>query len=88
MLYCLTQKSDDNTLEKFRMEAGSTSFQDEVEDLEQDNLVRHRSKRKSLGYVEPAKGVEVDVSLASSPKHSGAGNNSQHNGSIFRSDEV
>ncbi|XP_022932323.1 plant UBX domain-containing protein 8-like [Cucurbita moschata] len=70
-----------------RMEAGSTSFQDEVEDLEQDNLVKHRSKRKSSGCVEPAKGVEVDVSLASSPKHSGAGNNSQHNGSIFRSDE-
>ncbi|XP_038903850.1 plant UBX domain-containing protein 8 [Benincasa hispida] len=68
-----------------RMEMGSTSAQVEVEDLEEDNLVRHRSKRKS--YVEPAKGVEVDVDLSSSPKHSDTSNNPQHNGNIFPSDE-
>lgn len=70
------------------METGSTSAQDEVEDLEEDNLVRHRSKRKSTGYVEPAKGDEVDVNLASSPKHSDTSNNPQRNGNIFPSDEV
>ncbi|KAL0550265.1 hypothetical protein IC582_014771 [Cucumis melo] len=69
-----------------RMETGSTSAQDEVEDLEEDNLVRHRSKRKSTSYVEPAKGGEVDVNLASSPKHSDTSNNPQHNGNIFPSD--
>ncbi|XP_022143470.1 plant UBX domain-containing protein 8-like isoform X2 [Momordica charantia] len=71
-----------------RMETGSTSAQDEVEDLEQDNLVRHRSKRKSSGYVEPAKEVEaVDVSLASSTNPHDTSDNPQHNGNAFHSDE-
>lgn len=71
------------------METGSTSAQDEVEDLEQDNLVRHRSKRKSSGFVEPTVVEEVvDVSTASSPKHQDTSNNPQHNGNVFHSDEV
>lgn len=89
VLCCSMQQSDEVKLEKHRMEAGSTSAQDEVEDLEQDNLIRHRSKRKSSGYIEPAKGVEVvDASPASSPKHNDTSNNPQHNGNIFHSDEV
>ncbi|XP_022944618.1 plant UBX domain-containing protein 8-like [Cucurbita moschata] len=71
-----------------RMETGSTSAQDEVEDLEEVNLIRHRTKRKSSGNAEPAKGVEiVDLSLASSPKHPDSSNNPQHNGNAFQSDE-
>lgn len=71
------------------METGSTSAQDEVEDLEEVNLIRHRSKRKSSGNAEPSKGVEiVDLSLASSPKHPDSSNNPQHNGNAFQSDEV
>lgn len=89
VLCCSRKQSDEVTLEKLRMETGSTSAQDEVEDLEQDNLVRHRSKRKSSGYVEPAKEVEaVDVSLASSTNPHDTSDNPQHNGNAFHSDEV
>ncbi|XP_028759030.1 plant UBX domain-containing protein 8 isoform X3 [Neltuma alba] len=70
-----------------RMQAGSSSFRDEAEDVEEQPLVRNRPRRRSLGSTESANDVEVvDISPQSSTEHQDR-NNQQHNGSSFHSDE-
>ncbi|GMN32304.1 hypothetical protein TIFTF001_003600 [Ficus carica] len=52
-----------------RLEAGRSFIQDEVEDLDEQPLVRHRSRRMSSGSVESAKEVDsVEHSPPSSPR--------------------
>ncbi|KAI9079824.1 hypothetical protein K1719_038234 [Acacia pycnantha] len=85
-----------------RMQAGSSSFRDEAEDVEEQPLVRNRdeaedveeqplvrnrSRRRSLGSTESVKDDDVvDISPESSTEPQDR-NNQQHNGSSFQSDE-
>ncbi|XP_071723553.1 plant UBX domain-containing protein 8 isoform X2 [Rutidosis leptorrhynchoides] len=71
-----------------RLEAGSSSVHDEAEDLEEQPLVRHRSRRVSPGSMESGKDIGVDdTSPPSSPEDHGVVNPRQHDGSAFASDE-
>ncbi|KAF7810194.1 plant UBX domain-containing protein 8-like isoform X1 [Senna tora] len=73
-----------------RTQAGSSSFQDEAEaeDVEEQPLVRNRSRRMSLGSTESAKDVEViETSPLSSTGQQDSHNHPQHNGNSFTSDE-
>ncbi|KAI3453660.1 hypothetical protein Pfo_010323 [Paulownia fortunei] len=71
-----------------RLEVGSTSLQDEAEDVEELPLVRHRRRRVSSGPIDAAKNIEeVEVSPPSSPRQHDNVHHSQHNGSDFPSDE-
>ncbi|TXG50983.1 hypothetical protein EZV62_023507 [Acer yangbiense] len=71
-----------------RLEAGSSSIQDEAEDVEEPPLVRHRSRHMSSGSVESSKEVEViEDSPPSSPRQHDISNHPQHNGNAFPSDE-
>ncbi|KAK2664653.1 hypothetical protein Ddye_003227 [Dipteronia dyeriana] len=71
-----------------RLAAGSSSIQDEVEDVEEPPLVRHRSRHMSSGSVESSKEVEViEDSPPSSPRQHDISNHPQHNGNAFPSDE-
>lgn len=69
---------------------GSTSVPDEeVEDIEEQPLVRHRSRRTSLGSVDTGRDVvETDVSPQSSPRPDADLNAPRVNGNNFHSDEV
>ncbi|XP_050141599.1 plant UBX domain-containing protein 8-like isoform X1 [Malus sylvestris] len=72
-----------------RLEAGSSSIQEETEDVEEQPLVRHRSRRMSSGSVETAKEVGADEDSApSSPEEQDMDNHPRHNGGVFPSDEV
>ncbi|KAM1050432.1 hypothetical protein ACFX13_032901 [Malus domestica] len=72
-----------------RLEAGSSSIQEETEDVEEQPLVRHRSRRMSSGSVETAKEVGADEDSApSSPEEQDMDNHPRHNGGDFPSDEV
>lgn len=71
-----------------RLEAGSSSIQDEVEDLEEQPLVRHRSRHMSSASVESSKEVGViEDSPPSSPRQHDISNRPQHNSNVFPSDE-
>lgn len=84
--------SYDNTMGLSRLEAGTSFIQDDTDDLEEQPLVRHQSRRVSSGSVESSKEVEViedlEVSPPSSPRQLNRGNHSQHNGDAFPSAEV
>jgi hypothetical protein len=73
-----------------RLEPGSSSIQqEEAEDVEEQPLVRHRSRRMSSGSLDSAKGVEV-VEASSPPSSPGRhviGNHPQHSENAFP-DEV
>ncbi|KAI4327009.1 hypothetical protein L6164_019514 [Bauhinia variegata] len=67
---------------------GRTSFQDETEDVEEQPLVRNRSRRMSLGSTESAKDVGVaETSTLSSTAQQDSSNHPGHNGNSFHSDE-
>ena len=67
------------------MEPGSSSIQEDAEDVEEQPLVRHRSQRVSFGSDD----VEViEASPPSSPGRQDVGNQPQHNRNAFPSDEV
>lgn len=71
---------------QFRSEVGSSSIQDEAEDLEEEPLVWRRRKPISSGS-ETAQDVEERVvSPLSSPRQNL--NHSPRNGADFQSDEV
>ncbi|XP_016651056.1 PREDICTED: plant UBX domain-containing protein 8 [Prunus mume] len=71
-----------------RLEGGSSSIQDETEDVEEQPLVRHRSRRMSSGSVESAKDVgATEDSAPSSPGEQDMGNHPRHSGSVFPTDE-
>ncbi|XP_010278560.1 PREDICTED: plant UBX domain-containing protein 8-like [Nelumbo nucifera] len=73
---------------QFNLEAGSSSLQDEAEDVEELPLVRHRSRRVSSGYVDSATEVqEIADSPPSSPGLQHVGSHPQRNGNTFHSDE-
>lgn len=77
------------TSSQFKLEAGSSSIQDEAEDVEEQPLVRHRSRRVSSGSVESVKEVEeMEDSPPSSPGPHDVGSPPRHNGDAFHSDEV
>ncbi|KAM1024843.1 hypothetical protein ACFX15_037390 [Malus domestica] len=70
-----------------RLEAGSSSIQEETEDVEEQPLVRHRSMRMSSGYVETAKEVGADEDNApSSPGEQDMGSHPRHSDSVFPSE--
>ncbi|XP_030947443.1 plant UBX domain-containing protein 8-like [Quercus lobata] len=67
-----------------RLEPGSSSIQEDAEDVEEQPLVRHRSQRVSSGSDD----VEViEASPPSSPGRHDVGNHPQHNRNAFPSDE-
>ncbi|KAF9685788.1 hypothetical protein SADUNF_Sadunf03G0090500 [Salix dunnii] len=70
-----------------RQDAGSSSIQDEAGDVEDQPLIRHRSRQPSSGSLESAReaGV-VESSLPLSPGQSNIGSHPLHNGDEF-SDE-
>ncbi|KAG5223331.1 UBX domain-containing family protein [Salix suchowensis] len=70
-----------------RQEAGSSSIQDEAVDVEDQPLIRHRSRQPSSGSLESTReaGV-VESSLPLSPGQSNIGSHPLHNGDEF-SDE-
>ncbi|KAG6636867.1 plant UBX domain-containing protein 8 [Carya illinoinensis] len=71
-----------------RLEPGSSFIQEEAEDVEEQPLVRHRSRNMSSGSVESAKDViVVDDSPPSSPGQHDLHNRPQHNRNAFPSDE-
>lgn len=71
------------------MEAGSSSIRDDTEDVEEQPLVRHRSRRMPYGSVESAKELgPSETSTPSSPGEQDMGNHPSHDGSAFPSDEV
>ncbi|KAJ6933549.1 hypothetical protein NC651_008826 [Populus alba x Populus x berolinensis] len=68
-------------------EAGSSSIQDEAEDVEDQPLIRHRSRQPSSGSLESAREVGVvEASPPSSPGQSNIGSHPPHNRDAF-SDE-
>ncbi|KAF8412316.1 hypothetical protein HHK36_000277 [Tetracentron sinense] len=79
--------SNKGTSSQSKLEAGSSSVQDEAEDVEEQPLVRHRSRRLSFGSMESSKEVgEMAVSPPSSPEPHDIGND-QHNNDAFHTDE-
>lgn len=73
----------------FRLMRGSSSIHDDAEDVEEQPLVRRRTRQASSGSGESEK--EIGVVEASSPSNPGqqdAGNLPRNNGNAFPSDEV
>ncbi|XVF13196.1 hypothetical protein REPUB_Repub08aG0187300 [Reevesia pubescens] len=71
-----------------RLMEGSSSIQDEDEDVDEQPLVRHRSRQTSSGSGESAKVVGViEASPPSSPGQQDIGNLPPNNGNTFPSDE-
>lgn len=71
-----------------RLDRGSLSIQEEAKDVEEQPLVRHRSRHTSSGSAESAKEVGVtEVSSPPSPGQPDVSNQPQHNGNAFPSDE-
>ncbi|XP_061337282.1 plant UBX domain-containing protein 8-like [Gastrolobium bilobum] len=67
-----------------RLQTGSSSIQEEGEDLEEQPLVRNRSRRTSLGFRESAKDVEViEASTLPSTGQQDDSNLPQLNGNSF-----
>ncbi|KAG6788366.1 hypothetical protein POTOM_004431 [Populus tomentosa] len=70
-----------------RQEAGSSSIHDEAEDVEEQPLIRHRSRQTSSGSMESAREAgAVEASPPSSPGRSNIGSHPLHNVDAF-SDE-
>lgn len=87
IFYFKILKSDKDVHDHFSLQAGSSSFQDEAEDVEEQPLIRNRSR--SLGCTNSAKDVEViETNTLSSTGHQDSSNNPQHNGNPIHSDEV
>ncbi|PIA49592.1 hypothetical protein AQUCO_01300403v1 [Aquilegia coerulea] len=77
------------TLNQPKLEAGSSSVQDEAEDVEEQPLVRQRSRRVSFGSDSIREASEMDDdSPPSSPGPHDIGDHPQNNGAPFPSDEV
>ncbi|KAJ6393731.1 hypothetical protein OIU77_023046 [Salix suchowensis] len=67
-----------------RQEAGSSSIHDEAEDVEEQPLIRHRSRQISSGSMESATEVGVgEASPPSSPGRSNIGSHPLHNVDAF-----
>lgn len=68
-------------------EEGNTSVQEETEDVEEQPLVRHRSRRTSSGNVELVESGQLGYSPPSSPRQNNIGGHPSYNGDAFQSDE-
>ncbi|KAF5193671.1 Plant ubx domain-containing protein [Thalictrum thalictroides] len=76
------------TLNQPKLEAGSSYVQDEAEDVEEQPLVRQRSRRVSFGSDSVKEASEMDDdSPPSSPGPRDIGDHPQNNGAPFPSDE-
>ena len=72
-----------------RLEAGSSSMQNEAADVEELPLVRHRSRRNSSGSVESGGDIgDVEVSPPSSPVQQDNVSHPLRSGNDLPSDEV
>ena len=72
-----------------KLEAGSSSIQDEAEDIDEQPLVRNRTRRVPSGSVETAKQTgAIEVSPVSSPRRQNVDAPPDPNGTAFQSDEV
>ncbi|XP_074264838.1 plant UBX domain-containing protein 8-like [Silene latifolia] len=71
-----------------RQEAGSSSIQDEVDELDEQPLVRHRSGQRSSGFVEVERNIE-ETEVNTEPSHPVPTTDSQTplNGSAFATAE-
>ncbi|XP_059645684.1 plant UBX domain-containing protein 8-like isoform X2 [Cornus florida] len=71
-----------------RLEVGSSSIQDDTEDVEEQPLVRHRNRHMSSDSVESARDIEeIEASAPSSPGPENNIDRPPHNGNGFPSDE-
>lgn len=78
--------ADKGTSSQSKLEAGSSSINDEAEDVDEQPLVRHRTRHASSS-MDSAKDIgETEVSLPSSPEPEDVGNQAQHNGNVFPSE--
>ncbi|KAK6935334.1 UBX domain [Dillenia turbinata] len=69
-------------------EKGTSSVQDDAEDVEEQPLVRHRSRRMASGSLGSTKEVGVvEVSPPSGPQHHTIVSHPQQNGNAFPSEE-
>lgn len=67
-----------------KLEAGSSSVQDEAEDMEEQPLVRNRSRRASSGSIESLKEVgEMDEGPPTGPGSRVITDHPLHNGGTF-----
>ncbi|KAK6158111.1 hypothetical protein DH2020_005425 [Rehmannia glutinosa] len=74
---------------KSQLEIGSSSIQDETDDVEELELVRHRRRRVTSSSIDTPNDIGgVEVSPPSSPQQNDNVRHSQHNGSDFPSDEM
>ncbi|KAF9616905.1 hypothetical protein IFM89_032867 [Coptis chinensis] len=78
---------EEGTLIQPKLEAGSSSVQDEAEDVEEQPLVRQRSRRVSFRSNSANEASEMGDSPPSSPGPHDIGNDPRHNGVGFHSDE-
>ncbi|XP_042518832.1 plant UBX domain-containing protein 8-like [Macadamia integrifolia] len=79
--------SGKGTSSQFKLEAGSSSVQEEAKDVEEQPLVKHRSRHVSSGSVESASDVGEMYSPPSSPRTHDVGTDRQRTGDTFPSDE-
>ncbi|KAK7389215.1 hypothetical protein VNO78_24051 [Psophocarpus tetragonolobus] len=70
-----------------RLQAGSLSFHDEAEDVEEQPLVRNRSRHMSLGSTGLGKDVEFSEASTLPTTATQNSSNPHHNGNSFPSDE-
>ncbi|XP_028054957.1 plant UBX domain-containing protein 8-like isoform X1 [Camellia sinensis] len=79
---------DKCTSRQSRLDVGSSSIQEEAEDVEEQPLVRHRSRRMPSASVDSAKEIgEVEITPPSSPGQDNSINHPPHNANDFQSDE-
>lgn len=72
-----------------KLEVGSSSIQDEAEDVDEQPLVRNRSRRVPSGSVESVEETgAIAVSPVSSPRRLNVDAHPDLNGTAFQSDEV
>ncbi|KAL6005604.1 hypothetical protein ACLOJK_006174 [Asimina triloba] len=80
--------SSKETSSELKLEAANSSFQDEAEDVDEQPLVRHRSRLRASGNTESSGEVgQVVGSPPSSPGPGIIGTHPQHNEDAFHSDE-
>eukprot|EP00262_Sarcandra_glabra_P011619 TRINITY_DN2827_c0_g2_i1.p1 TRINITY_DN2827_c0_g2~~TRINITY_DN2827_c0_g2_i1.p1 ORF type:complete len:585 (+),score=155.30 TRINITY_DN2827_c0_g2_i1:82-1836(+) len=72
---------------QFKLEIGNSSIQEEAEDVEEQPLVRHRSRRFASEATESEKDVGRVDHLPSSPGQRDITSHIQQNGDAFHSDE-
>ncbi|XP_021735909.1 plant UBX domain-containing protein 8-like [Chenopodium quinoa] len=70
-----------------KKEAGSSSIQDEADDMDEQPLVRNRSRRRSSASTAQGEVAESDVSPVLDPPQTNVASETHPNGTAFPSDE-